>query len=82
MGDLISIEGRTRNDCEQEEIVDCLSDFMELAQRGEITALAMVCVTKDGDVRVCKTSVGKPAALIGSVTMLQNELLKEIDEID
>lgn len=81
MGDILSIEGRTRPDLEKEEIVDALSRWLEKAKRGDIQVLAMTCILSDDSVLICSPRTHRAASIIGACVMLQQELLDNVEEV-
>lgn len=82
MGDILSIEGRTRPEVEKEEIVDGLSRWLEMAKRGEISALAMTCVKSDDTTLVYSPPSDLIITLIGAIAVLQSELIANTVETD
>lgn len=80
MADILSIDGRTRPSVLREEIVDCLSRWLESAKRGELTSLAMAAVHSDGDTMICVPPTDEFSKILGAVTMLQHDMLNNVEE--
>lgn len=82
MGDILSLEGRTRPDVQKEHVVDGLSEWLEMAKRGEIDSIAMTCIKTDGTTMLFAPPSDSIITLIGTLAVLQAELIANTQEVD
>jgi len=68
---------QTRGNRINEQTVDILRRFLELAESGDIQSVAIAAIQPDGASRTESSSTDHFQALIGSVAVLQHRMIEE-----